>query len=164
MISPIDHYKMKNYVEFSFCLPINDLFYEKWDDIQPKPDGREIKQINSILNTNIDIAYIEQNYWDETNNVEVYHSVDDREVFIYFDLIRDIYDQCDMIYLGIRCNIEKEIEIRDILLSLYKKRNPRSNFNIDYFNQSFYHKVFNSDFYFYKTEINKDRKMLHHGL
>ena len=160
----INHKTIYNYVEFSFCLPINDLFYEKWDEAKPRPDGKEIADVSQILGVTFDKGQIERDYWAETNNVEVYHSNVDKEVFIIFDLIRDPYDQGDMIVIGIRCNRENDEEIRDRLLSLYKKRDPRSNFTIDYFNQSLYRKVFNSDFYFYKNEKNKNRKINHHNL
>ena len=160
----INHKTIYNYVEFSFCLPINDLFYEKWNEDRPKPDGKEIASIANILKVTFDKGQIEKDYWDQTNNVEVFHSKDDKEVFIMFDLIRDPYDQCDMIYMGIRCSRTDDNEIRDILLSLYKKRDPRSNFEIDYFNQSLYRQIFNADFYFYKKERNKNRKINHHNL
>jgi len=114
----INHTTIYNYVEFSFCLPINDLFYEKWDEDKPKPDGKEITTISTTLNVTFDKEQIEKNYWDKTNNAEVYHSRDDKEVFIMFDLIRDPYDQCDLIYIGVRCNRRYDNEIRDALLSL----------------------------------------------
>lgn len=160
----INHTIIYNYVEFSFCLPIGDLFYEKWDEDSLKTDGKEIRSISTILNATFDKEEIETNYWDKTNNVEVYHSRDDKEVFIMFDLIRDLYDQCDMIYIGVRCNRRDDNIIRDVLLSLYKKSSPRSNFGIDYFNQSLYRRIFNSDFYFYKEERNKNRSIIHHNL
>jgi DNA adenine methylase len=160
----INYTTIDNYVEFSFCLPINDLFYEKWDEDKPKPDGKEITSISKTLRATFDQGEIEKDYWGQTNNVEVYHSKDDKEVFIMFYLIRDPYDQCDMIYIGVRCNRRDDIEIRDVLLSLYKKGNARSNFEIDYFNQSLYRQIFNSDFYFYKKEQNINRRINHHNL
>lgn len=160
----INHPTIYNYVEFSFSLPINDLFYEKWDANVLKPDGHEINGIADVLAVPINKPQVEKDYWNNTDNVEVYHSDNDREVFIMFDLIRDPYDQCNMIHLGVRCLRNNDEEIRDRLLHLYKKRNPRSNFQIDYFNQSIYRKIFGSDFYFYKLEENKNRRINHHNL
>ena len=160
----INHKTFYNYVEFSFCLPINDLFYEKWDEDKPKPDGKEITRVSNTLGATFDKGQIEKDYWNQTNSVEVYHSKGNKEVFIMFDLIRDPYDQCDMISIGIRCDRRDDNEVRDILLALYKKGNPRSNFEIDYFNRSLYRQIFNSDFYFYKKEENRGRKINHHNL
>ncbi|MFN5416203.1 MAG: hypothetical protein ACK5B9_04040 [Flavobacteriia bacterium] len=152
------------YVEFSFCLPINDLFYEKWDDDFLKADGKEIFFVSNTLGIILDKEKIENNYWEETNNVEVFHSSQDIETFIYFDLIRDSYDQCDMVFLGVRCNKKFDNLVRGKLLELYSKRNPRSNFQIDYFNQTLYRNTFNSDFYFYKLDKNKNRSIFNHNL
>jgi len=140
------------------------LFYEIWDTIDLKPDGKEIGFITKLLDIKWNKEKIEKDYWDETNEVQVYHSSDDREIFVYFDMIRDPYDQCDMISLGIRCHRDSDNIVRDKLLELYLKSSPRSNFQIDYFNQSLYMTVFNSDFYFYKREENKNRKLVHFNL
>jgi hypothetical protein len=160
----INHQTIYNYVEFSFSLPINDLFYEKWDENVLKLDGHEINGIADVLNVPINNTQIEKDYWNHTDNVEVYHSNNDREAFIMFDLIQDQYDQCNMIHLGVRCHRSNDEKIRDSLLKLYKKRDPRSNFEIDYFNQSIYRKIFGSEFYFYKQEENKNRRINHHNL
>ncbi len=140
------------------------MFYEIWDTIDLKPDGKEIGFITKLLDIKWNKEKIEKDYWDETNEVQVYHSSDDREIFVYFDMIRDPYDQCDMISLGIRCHRDSDNIVRDKLLELYLKSSPRSNFQIDYFNQSLYMTVFNSDFYFYKREENKNRKLVHFNL
>ena len=73
----------------------------------------EIANISKTLVVTFDNGQIEKDYWDQTNNVDVYHSKDDKEVFIMFDLIRDSHDQCDMIYIGVRCNRRDDNEVRD---------------------------------------------------
>lgn len=164
MILEINHKTKYKYVEFSFCLPINDLFYEICDTIDLKPDGKEIDFITKLLDIKWNKEKVEKDYWDDTNEVQVYHSSVDREIFVYFDMIRDPHDQCDMIFIGIRCHRDSDSIVRDKLLELYLKSSPRSNFQIDYFNQSLYMTVFNSDFYFYKREENKNWKLVHFNL
>lgn len=152
----------ENYVEYSFHLPIGDLFYVCWDDDIPVPDGHEIEGIVKILEINVDLKKVEENYWLPINNVEVYHSHKDANTFLYLDLETSDYDQCEMIFIGVRCCKRVEKQILEILLRLYKKNSPRSNLNIDYFNYGLYLKVFRSEFYFYPNE--KDRKMINYNL
>jgi hypothetical protein len=154
----------RDYVEFSFHLPIGDLFYEKWDEDLLKQDGKQLNFICDLLQIKIEKEKIEQKFWNQENSVEVFHGLSDIETFIYFDLARDPQDQCMMIRLGVRCNRELDVKVRDKLLELYKKLTPRSNFEIDYFNQFLYAQVFDSDFHFYGLEKNKGRKLYHHNL
>jgi hypothetical protein len=154
----------RDYVEFSFHLPIADLFYEKWDEDPLKPDGKELNFICDLLRIKIEKEKIEEKFWGHENSVEVFHGAKNPETFIYFDLARDPQDQCMMIHLGVRCNRELDEKVRDKLLELYKKLTPRSNFEIDYFNQSLYAQAFNSDFHFYGLEKNTGRKLNHHHL
>jgi hypothetical protein len=160
----INHEMKKNYVEFSFHLPIADLFYERWDEDPLKRDGKEINSIGDLLHIKIDKAKIEKKFRSQENSVEVFHGTLNIETFIYFDLERDPQDQCMMVHLGVRCSRELDEKVRDKLLELYKKLTPRSNFEIDYFNQSLYAQVFDSDFHFYGLEKNKGRKLNHHNL
>jgi hypothetical protein len=160
----INHETKRDYVEFSFHLPIADLFYDRWDEDPLKPDGKEINSICDLLHVKIEKEKIEKKFYDQENSAEVYHGISNSEVFIYFDLSRDPLDQCMMIHLGVRCTCELDEKVRDKLLELYKKLTPRSNFEIDYFNQSLYAKVFDSSFHFYGLEKNKGRKLNHYNL
>jgi hypothetical protein len=160
----INHETKIDYVEFSFHLPILDLFYERWDEDPLKPDRKEIDSICDLLQIKIEKEKIEKKFYDQENSVEVFHGISNSETFIYFGLARDPQDQCMMIHLGVRCNRELDEKVRDKLLELYKKLTPRSNFEIDYFNQSLYAQVFDSDFHFYGLEKNRERKLNHHNL
>mgnify|MGYP003605366693 CR=1 FL=1 len=160
----IDYIKSLNYVEYSFSLPINSVFYEKWDEDNLVINDKIINEIASILQVKLNKVIIENSFWNETNNVEVFHG-NDSENFIFFDLIRDEFDQCDMCFLGVRLNKKFEKIIFDLMLSLYyKTKGPCSNLEIDFYNQSLFRMVFNEDFYFYKNEKNKMRKLNHHNL
>ena len=79
--------------------------------------------------------------------------------------IRDQYDQCDMVFLGVRLNRIYEKRIFELMLALYfKTKGPCSNFQIDFFNQSLYRIVFDEDYYFYKQEKYKNRELIHYHL
>lgn len=157
-------YTVLDFVEFSFCLPVFDLFYLKWEDNLTK-SGKELKEICQILKIEIDVEFIESEYWKEdNNNVFIFHSKTSVNNFILLDLLKDDYDQCNMITIAVRVHKDFDIIIRDLLLTLYKKSSPRSNFQIDYFNNHYYRQVFHSSFYFYQQKIELNRKQLHFGL
>lgn len=161
----VDYIKSKNYIEYSFALPILSIFYEDWSVENSNDlvlDTSIIDKIADILNIKFDRIRIEENYWAETNNVEVFHG-ENIENFLFFDLGIDPYDQCNMVVLGVRLERKYEKEIFDLMLSLYhRSQGPCSNLQVDYFNQSLYRTVFNENFYFYKDKKYENQKLIHH--
>ena len=162
-----DYKKTKNYIEYSFLLPINSLFYKKWDVEnvdELENDDEVISELTDILKISFNKEIVENNYWNEKNTVEVFHG-NNPENFIYFDLIIDPYDQCNMIFFGVRLERIYENRIFELMLKLYFETNgPCSNLEIDFFNQTLYHIVFSEEFYFYKQEKYNGRKLIHHNL
>ena len=76
--------------------------------------------------------FVKEKYFDNNNhNVEVFHSYEDEQVFIYFDLQKEPTDQNDMFFLGIRCTKHQEEIIHEKLLKMYKKLQTCSPFTFD---------------------------------
>lgn len=156
---------IQNYLEFSFALPFGDLFFENWNYDEWKKDGKEINTVSEYLKIPIDFKYLFNKFENESIDIDVFHNPNNLEEFISVEFVDDPTDQCGMVVLGVRCLKNKEKKIIEILFELYKKRQPRSNFNIDYFNQSNYKRTFNSDFYFYECQKPKGRrKQFHHNI
>jgi hypothetical protein len=153
-----------DFVEFSFSLPADDLFYLKWEDNLTK-SGKEIKEICEVLKIDIDLEFAENSYWEKENNdVYVFHSRANTNTFLLFDFLKDHYDQCSMILIAVRVHKDLDVVIRDLLFNLYKKSSPRTNFQIDYFNHMFFRQVFNSSFFFYEQKTGQNRQQIHFGL
>lgn len=160
------HHEIMNHrIEYSFTLPIQAIFYQKWDveSIDNlKVDTSIIDRIAKLLDVRYNRHLIEDNYWKETNNVEVFHGKDVND-FLFFDLVIDPYDQCNMVFFGVGLDRKYEKQILDLMLELYyKSGGPCSDLTIDYFNKSLHHVVLSEDFYFYKSKIYEGRKLIHH--
>jgi hypothetical protein len=164
------HYNRKdysgnnNYVEFAFnCCgyEILNIPNSYWPT---SLNGNELYEIFSYLKINVDKSIVERGIIDRScNDVEVFHSADDEQVFAYFDFYKDPTDQNDMFYLGVSCNKLQEEFVHDKLLKIFKKLNTSSPFTYDIWNHTLYYKVFLSYFYFYNSRVDEnDRRMYHH--
>ena len=153
-----------NYVEFSFYCCFYEVFAIPNSYWTTSLTGAEIVEILNILKININLDFVKEKYFDNNNhNVEVFHSYEDEQVFIYFDLQKEPTDQNDMFFLGIRCTKHQEEIIHEKLLKMYKKLQTCSPFTFDIYNNQLYYKVFLSFFYFYNNKYNElNRQIRHH--
>jgi hypothetical protein len=155
----------RNYVEFSFHVSFSELF-----NIDPPWEieltGNEIISVLNRLQIKFDKELLVKKYLDASNHsVEVFHSIYDEQIFVYFDMLKDPTDQIDMFYIGISCLKADEKEIHEILLNIYRVLKTHSLFTFGIGTYILYNKVFRSYFYFYENNYNEyKRKMYHHNL
>jgi len=154
----------KNYVEFYFSTCFYEVFIVENSSWETNLNGQEITEILELLDIKFDQQEVINKYKNRNNHdVEVFHSQNDEQVFVYFDLEKDSTDQNDMFYLGIRCHKNEQAIIFGKLLSIYGKLMTSSPFSFDVSNNLLYNKVFKSSLYFYNINYNF-RKLNHHNL
>lgn len=152
-----------NYVEFSFSCCFYEFFNVPNTSWETDLNGDEIFEILDFLNIKVSAEFLKGKYLDQNNNnVEVFHSTSDEQVFAYFDLQKESTDQNDMFYLGISCTKIQEEIVHDKLLKIYKKLKTSSPFVYDIWNKQLYNMVFRSYFYFYGNEYNVEKRQLKH--
>lgn len=134
-----------DFLEIEFAMPFYELYYpDLYNDLKLPKNPFEMEELCLKLNTSIDFELLYKTYEtarDEEGEIMVYHSDESDEVFIYIDLLKDKYDQMNMVTIGVRIReIEKE-SIRETLEKLYFKSTTRSDWQEDYFNQTLWRKV-----------------------
>lgn len=154
---------VRNYVEFYFHACFYEIFNIKDSSWETDFCGDEIPEIMDYLEIKVDkIYYTDGSFFHQNNNVEVFHSDKDEQVFAYFDFWKDPTDQNDMFMLGISCTKEQELIIHPKLLNIYKKLQTSSPFTFDIRNNQLYNKVFSSYEFFYDGKYNKNKRQLNH--
>jgi hypothetical protein len=126
------------YVEISFKMPFYDLYYEgEWDEQIPKQPHELLALCNWLqIELNTDLLY--ETYSPAKigqGDIYILKSPLSEGSFLYFDLLKDPYDQMAMVSIGLRVPTLDLDKIRLILRPLYFKSKPRSPLEEDYFNQ-----------------------------
>ena len=151
-----------NYVEFYFHCCFYELFNIEsgWES---DLNGNEILDLLKILEIDFDKQLVSDVYKNQQDHsVEVFHSTEDEQVFVYFDLEKDPTDGNDMFFLGISCKRADEPKVHELLLKIFKKLKTTSPFSFDIWNHQLYDKVFRSYFYFYNNDYNAYKRQMHH--
>ncbi|KIA95936.1 hypothetical protein OC25_05165 [Pedobacter kyungheensis] len=158
-----DFSENKNYVEFSFYACFYELLNIENSYWDTNFNGNEIFEILTTLKIEIDRDFLIKRYNDRTNNdVEVFHSNFDEQVFAFFDLEKEETDQNDMFFFGLRCLKKDEPIINQKLLKIYRELMTSSPFEFDILNHRLYNKTFRSYFYFYDRNYNPHKRQIHH--
>jgi len=115
-----DFSENKNYVEFSFYACFYELLNIENSYWETNFNGNEIFEILTTLKIEIDRDFLIKRYNDRANNdVEVFHSNFDEQVFAFFDLAKEETDQNDMFFFGLRCLKKDEPIINQKLLKIF---------------------------------------------
>ncbi|NMN36535.1 MULTISPECIES: hypothetical protein [unclassified Pedobacter] len=158
-----DFSENKNYVEFSFYACFYELLNIENSSWETNLNGNEIFEILTSLNVDVSRDFLIKRYNDRINNdVEVFHSNCDEQVFAFFDLDKEETDQNDMFFFGLRCLKKDEPIVIQKLLKIYRELMTSSPFEFDILNHRLYNKTFRSYFYFYDRNYNQYRRQIHH--
>jgi hypothetical protein len=127
------------YVELKFMMPFYEMYFpDTWNDNQLARNPFELKELSEYLAINLDTDFLYSEY-EKTiytgGDIYIFYPKENKNLFLYFDLLKDKYDQMAMIWIGVRIKIEDKKAVRDILEKLYFKSTTRSDFSEDYFNQ-----------------------------
>ncbi|TVX96269.1 hypothetical protein [Cohnella terricola] len=119
---------MKKYIEFSFYLPFFDLI----DDTDETSSLEELmRQFDLSLNIegldNQYLSYGDGAFRAGKGDIFVFFKKDDKESFILIDLFNDFTDQHNMVKLGVRCEVNKDKQIRNILSSIHSRAEIKSS-------------------------------------
>ena len=130
------------YVELKFMMPFHEMYFaDTWNDNELPKNPFELIELSDYLNIKLDTDFL-YNEYELTNykkgDIYIFYPSDRKDIFIYFDLFKDEYDQMAMILLGVRLKTVNKKNIKDILKKLYFKSTTRTDFQEDYFNQSLY--------------------------
>jgi len=158
-----DFSENKNYVEFSFYACFYELLNVENSSWETNLNGNEIFEILASLNVDVSRDFLIKRYNDRKNNdVEVFHSNCDEQVFTFFDLEKEETDQNDMFFFGLRCLKKDEPIVNQKLLKIYRELMTSSPFEFDILNHRLYNKTFRSYFYFYDRNYNQYKRQIHH--
>ena len=137
--------KKPDYLEIEFAMPFYELYYpDLYNDNKLQKNPFELEELCQKLNTKIDFELLYKTYEttkDEEGEIMVYHSFETEERFIYIDLLKDKYDQMNMVTIAVRIKYSEKKSIKETLEKLYFKSTTRSDWQEDYFNQSLWQKV-----------------------
>jgi hypothetical protein len=126
------------FVEVEFAMPFYEMYYPVLDydcDIDPF----ELNELCDFLSIKINTQLVFNEYEKtkiEEGDINIYFSHLNKNIFLYLDLLKDKYDQMDMIVIGVRIKTIDLEKVRSILHKLYFKSTTRSDIQEDYFNQS----------------------------
>lgn len=115
-----------NFYEYTFSVPIDCMIC------------KELEKISDIMEVKIDLKYLEGKYFSYkrgSGDLLVFYKENDYEQFILFDFYRGFSDQSYMATIGVRCNDDIEQDVKGLLISLYKKSGPRSDFVFKLFDE-----------------------------
>jgi hypothetical protein len=130
--------KIPAFVEVSFSMPFYDIYFEdeSWDESKFKKCPTELLAICKALDIHIDTNFL----YDEYNknlyvggDIHIFYSKENADMFIYFDLQRDKFDQMAMVFIGIRFRVKDLASIKEKILSLYFKATVHTDLTEDYF-------------------------------
>jgi hypothetical protein len=132
--------KIPDYGEMEFEIPFYEFYFEDiWNDKNQSKNPHELIELSKQLNITLNTDFLYQQYEStaiQKGDIYIFFENNNKEIFIYFDLLKDEYDQMAMVTFGVRIKTETKREIKEILKKLYFKSTTRSDFQEDYFNQS----------------------------
>lgn len=126
------------FVEVEFAMPFYEMYYPLLDE-DSEIDPFELKELCNFLSIKFDTELLFTEYEKtkiEEGNIHIYYSELNKDIFLYFDLLKDKYDQMDMVIIGVRVKTNDLTKTREILHKLYFKSTTRTDIQEDYFNQS----------------------------
>lgn len=128
------------YLEIEFAMPFYELFYpDLYNDNKLPKNPFELEELCELMGTSIDfdqLYCLYESYKDNEGEILIFHSNSTNERFIFIDLFKDMYDQMNMVKLGVRIKEQEKDLIRGVLEKLYFKSTTRSDWQEDYFNQT----------------------------
>ena len=131
-----------------FAMPFYELYFpDTWNDNNLEKNPFELIELSQELNIKLDIDFLFKTYEDteyKKGDIYVFYQNNNKEIFIYFDLLKDEFDQMAMITFAVRIKTDIKNQVKDILMKFYFKSTTRSDFQEDYFNQSLNRIVTNS--------------------
>jgi hypothetical protein len=130
--------KIPEFVEVSFSMPFYDIYFEdeSWDESKFEKCPTELLAICKALDIHIDTNLLYEEYNKNLyvgGDIHIFYSKENAESFIYFDLLRDKFDQMAMVFIGIRFQVSDLTSIKEKILSLYFKANVHTDLTEDYF-------------------------------
>lgn len=129
-----------DYVELEFAMPFYEMYFpDTWNDNKLSKNPFELIELSQKLNIILDTDFLYDSYEVtdyKSGDIYLFYQNNNKEIFLYFDLLKDEYDQMAMVNFGVRVKTENKREIKEILKKLYFKSTTRSDFQEDYFNQS----------------------------
>ena len=161
----IDNNTVNDFIEMSMCLPFYDLLYGFFENYQKRIDKEKyIWILSSKYGFNINEENIITNARSDDQVLEIYHSSKNRGSFFCFDHFKEPTDQNDMIKVVVRVLISDFDYVFRIFKTIYMKSGPRCNLQVDHWNQSYYRKIFNSQFYMKKQKQFETYDIQHFNL
>ena len=118
------------YADITFHACHDELFAIEGSYWQSELKGNEIVELANILNIEVNRDTI-TNAYGKIDCIEIFHSKDDHETFLYFDLIKDNTDQNDMLFFGIRFQRENFDQVLYPILDIYNKLKTTSPLKYD---------------------------------
>ena len=95
---------IQEFVEVEFALSFFDMYYPLLDeDCEIHPI--ELIELCQFLSIKLNTEFLYKEYRNtkiDEGNIHIYFSNANPDIFIYFDLLKDKYDQMDMVVLGVR--------------------------------------------------------------
>jgi hypothetical protein len=130
------------YVELEFSMPFYEMYFpDTWNDSNLPKNPFELTELCDSMSIILDTDFLYKEYEAtkyKKGDIYIFYPDNNSNIFIYFDLYKDQYDQMAMIVLGVRIKTVNKSIIKPILEKLYFKSTTRSDFQEDYFNQSLY--------------------------
>src|SRR4051812_10871921 len=113
------------FVELEFYMPFYELFSSDQNNDNPiVKQAFELEELCNKLSIAIDANILYETYkqTDYVNgDVFVFYSKGNKNTFIYLDLLKDEYDQMNMILIGVRIPMTIMADIKLIMMKLYFK-------------------------------------------
>lgn len=147
------------FVEIEFSMPFYEMYFpDTWNDNNLVRNPFELIELGQYLNIIIDTNLL-YDYYTSTpiNKGDIYifyKSLEDKNLFIYFDLFKDSIDQMAMIRFGVRIKKSDYENVKKILNKLYFKSTTRTSIKEDYFNNYMY-KISQDELPLEKRDIKK---------
>lgn len=135
------------FVEYSFVMPFYEMYFpDIWNESECPRNAFELNELCKELDIVLDTDFLFEEYEKikpNSGDIFIFYSKYSKDIFLYFDLFNDVYDQTAMIKLGVRIPTKDSEEIKHILMKLYFKSVIRSNFQEDYFIHSLWREATN---------------------
>jgi hypothetical protein len=130
------------YVELEFAMPFYEMYFpDTWNDNKLAQNPFELIELSAQLNIEIDTEFLFNEYertQNQKDDIYIFYPSDRKDIFIYFDLRKDKYDQMAMVVVGVRIKTVDKRAAKQILEKLYFKSTTRSDLQEDYFNQTLF--------------------------
>lgn len=107
------------YVEMVFAMPFYEFYYpDTWNGNKLSKNPFELTELKQIMGINLDTDFLYKLYEEmeyKEGDIYLFYKDNSKEIFIYFDLLKDEFDQMAMVNFGVRVKTESKKEIKEIL-------------------------------------------------